>query len=511
MRKNTNNNTNSKTIEVRKPYLYKSKEKRHYFINHHHNKENEYPLLRMVSAAIEIQRHIRGYLYRKGFQQPLTPQSQSYNNTKTTTIEQETLILNEYNEIYNKIIQPNNLIKNESNYSIFLSNYIPYIQSKFQQLITIFKFNKTGEYFNNKIFYISASLIQNKYKNYRKKLFLFTGSKLYFFRKNKKIYYNLLHHSAFKIQFWWKNYINREIFIFYKHLISFKENLQNPSTLLKSINPKEASLLDSALGAHVKFRLGGNYFPPNIYYKIFIHFPIIDINSFAPRNYANERKLNTELPINKLLIDKGSDHNGTIDNIIINGNRVKELLNKEWEYNDWYHRDDRNAWRHVNSNDFISIDDLNNKHFNNLCNFTILDLVKKKSNRVLNNNSINNNPPTIYIPPKKKKDLLKKKRRKRRLEWLLQLRKMDVNIENQTIPLLDNNEDNELHKFTLNMKEKDVLDQLDEELLDDDLDKEMNDILDWCSNLDYYKYVHDWKSIATTLGSDYKVNNTLRE
>ena len=55
--------------------------------------------------------------------------------------------------------------------------------------------------------------------------------------------------------------------------------------LLKSINPQEAGLLDAASRCHIRFRLGGHKFPPIIYYKIFSHGGIVDINAFAPRDF----------------------------------------------------------------------------------------------------------------------------------------------------------------------------------------------------------------------------------
>ena len=60
--------------------------------------------------------------------------------------------------------------------------------------------------------------------------------------------------------------------------------------MLKSINPSEASLLDAASRCHVRFRLGGTKFPPLIYYKIFSHGGVVDINAFAPRDYMALKK-----------------------------------------------------------------------------------------------------------------------------------------------------------------------------------------------------------------------------
>ena len=56
--------------------------------------------------------------------------------------------------------------------------------------------------------------------------------------------------------------------------------------MLKAINPNEAMLLEGAANIHLRFRLGGENFPPNIYYKIFSHGSNVDINSFAPRDYS---------------------------------------------------------------------------------------------------------------------------------------------------------------------------------------------------------------------------------
>jgi hypothetical protein len=69
----------------------------------------------------------------------------------------------------------------------------------------------------------------------------------------------------------------------------------NPSKLLKGINPLEAQLLETAVDCHVRFRLGGDTFPPNIYYKVFSKSNVVDINAFAPRDYSSlPREMNNE-------------------------------------------------------------------------------------------------------------------------------------------------------------------------------------------------------------------------
>jgi hypothetical protein len=53
------------------------------------------------------------------------------------------------------------------------------------------------------------------------------------------------------------------------------------------MNPQEYALADVASGAHIRFRLGGHKFPPTVYYKVYTHASISDINSFAPRYFVN--------------------------------------------------------------------------------------------------------------------------------------------------------------------------------------------------------------------------------
>jgi hypothetical protein len=57
-------------------------------------------------------------------------------------------------------------------------------------------------------------------------------------------------------------------------LCFFAREAGDPRELLRTINPREAQLLDPALGAHVRFRLEGATWPPLVMYKIFTHRPV---------------------------------------------------------------------------------------------------------------------------------------------------------------------------------------------------------------------------------------------
>lgn len=129
--------------------------------------------------------------------------------------------------------------------------------------------------------------------------------------------------AAIKIQRAYRRFVDKSLFKKLKNLVHFR-NQGDPGSLLKAINPIEAQLLDPAIGAHVRFRLGGYEWPPQIYYKIFLHSPVCDVNSYAPRNYM--QKYNADIPP-----------------------ITQEQLNEYAEKYGWYHRVENNGWRPISS------------------------------------------------------------------------------------------------------------------------------------------------------------------
>ncbi|XP_034428972.1 uncharacterized protein C11orf65-like [Hippoglossus hippoglossus] len=91
--------------------------------------------------------------------------------------------------------------------------------------------------------------------------------------------------AATIIQRAWRRYVHREVFRYFKQLIN-RCNQRDPQSILKTVNPREAELLDAAAGVFIRFRLGGITFPPSIYYKIFTHRPIADVCANSPKNYT---------------------------------------------------------------------------------------------------------------------------------------------------------------------------------------------------------------------------------
>ncbi|KAJ3153418.1 hypothetical protein HDU86_005248 [Geranomyces michiganensis] len=118
---------------------------------------------------------------------------------------------------------------------------------------------------------------------------------------------------------------NRKIYRFHRDLIKFKLRGE-PRKLLRFINPKEAELMDASMAIHVRFRLGGASFPPSIFYKVFIHKSLVDMNAFSPRDYTAQSSKQI-LPVD--LFDKTANPGQPVP------------------FAGWYQRVENNGWRPV--------------------------------------------------------------------------------------------------------------------------------------------------------------------
>ncbi|XP_026793880.2 protein MFI [Pangasianodon hypophthalmus] len=127
--------------------------------------------------------------------------------------------------------------------------------------------------------------------------------------------------AARVIQRTWRKHANIVVFKYFKNLVNFR-NQGDPRLLLKYVNPREADILDAASGVYIRFRLGGTSFPPNIYYKIFTHRPIVDMCANSPKDYTHagqKRAVAQQV------------HNGVP---LVQDDR-----------SGWYHRVENNGWR----------------------------------------------------------------------------------------------------------------------------------------------------------------------
>lgn len=162
--------------------------------------------------------------------------------------------------------------------------------------------------------------------------------------------------AAQVVQLCWRSFCNRRIYQYFRDLIKIKlKGL--PADLMRSIIRNESDLFDKASGVHVRFRLGGAIFPPKIFFKIFTHKPVCDVNAFAPRDYTVERPKDS--------IEQ--QHNKRSDHLALGRSRVHPLsirvgaryidtvvATTGGNTNDWYRRDERNTWRPIATSMFES-------------------------------------------------------------------------------------------------------------------------------------------------------------
>lgn len=95
-----------------------------------------------------------------------------------------------------------------------------------------------------------------------------------------------VHEATEVLQRCWRGWQNRRVYLSLRDVVCGFQSSGDPYLVLRTVLPRESMLLDPAMQAHVRFRLGGSRFPPAIYYKVFTHGAVCDVGSFAPRNYA---------------------------------------------------------------------------------------------------------------------------------------------------------------------------------------------------------------------------------
>jgi len=183
-----------------------------------------------------------------------------------------------------------------------------------------------------------------------------------------------------------------------------------PADLLRTIVPNESDYLDRASGIHVRFRLGGNVFPPKVYFKIFTHRPLCDVNAFAPRDYTLEKPLDPFLKHNK--------SNSSLPPIVKSNNNIRVgtryfgtiLSTTAITTDNWYKREENNEWRPISNQIF---DDL--------------DMVPSWARESMNL-SEEKKKPFHFSTLKRKDDIIKQKKRRKR-EWMMKAYVMSKGID----------------------------------------------------------------------------------
>ncbi|XP_025024652.1 uncharacterized protein C11orf65 homolog [Python bivittatus] len=246
--------------------------------------------------------------------------------------------------------------------------------------------------------------------------------------------------AAFIIQKIWKRWLDMGVFEYYKELIGFKQ-YGEPSHLMKYIEPREAELLDAAAGVHIKFRLGGEKFPPSIYYKIFTHRPIVDICANSPKNYT---KTATKPSPRKL-------QNGSFSESSSN----------------WYKRIENNGWRLLSIRYWKGTDPLTVKGNTRTQEFHHSSLQRKRD--------------------------MEKRKKRRKIEWLKKMY-FGENLQAKT--------ENPATTVLIQRATEGLISSLEKEGIDKVMEWEVDEMLKWTNALNYDEYVKLWKEIGTSKNSE---------
>ncbi|XP_048768431.2 protein MFI-like isoform X2 [Ostrea edulis] len=260
--------------------------------------------------------------------------------------------------------------------------------------------------------------------------------------------------AASIIQRAWRRHIDIQVYRYYRDLINFKTR-GNPALMLKCINPNEAKFLDAASGVHVKFRLAGERFPPNIYYKIFTHRPVQDMCANSPKDYTQ--------PAVKLQI--GKDKHSQV-----------RSQGFEHDQNGWYKRIENNGWRLVSDRlvqhltDPITWETSNKKYQHS----------HDKLQRIQD---------------------VEKRKKKRKIEWMQKMYQEGM--------LKAKSDDPE----TMNLIEgaaagmMATVEKMGPNALED---WEVDELLDWTTSLNFDEYLNNWKDVATSAYSEKQVDDRIR-
>ncbi|KAH9512261.1 hypothetical protein Btru_041325 [Bulinus truncatus] len=251
--------------------------------------------------------------------------------------------------------------------------------------------------------------------------------------------------AAITIQRAWRRHIDIQVYKYYRDLINFKSR-GNPSAMLRCINPNEAKLLDAAAGINIRFRLAGDKFPPNIYYKIFTKRPIQDLCANSPKDYTKSKKLTVK------------DTHSHI--------RVPKIQPEDKQ--GWYKRIENNGWRLVSD-----------RLIHHILNDPVTWETSKKEYKF------------DHSRLKRKQDVEKRKKAKK-IEWMQKLYRQG---------LLKARADDAETTQLIEGATAGMIATIESNGIDALEDWEVDELLDWTTGLNFDEYRETWKDLATSATS----------
>ncbi|XP_062841839.1 protein MFI [Trichomycterus rosablanca] len=248
--------------------------------------------------------------------------------------------------------------------------------------------------------------------------------------------------AAKVIQRTWRKHVNVTVFKYLKRLISFRHQ-GDPQFLLKYVNPIEAKMLDAAAGVFIRFRLGGTSFPPNIYYKIFTHRPIVDLCASSPKDYTHAGQ---KRPVPEQV------HNG------------QPLIHDDRSC--WYHRVENNGWRLLSGKISTYGDPITQDTSSRRTEFYHCKLIRRQD--------------------------VERKKKIRKIEWMKKMYDegaLHAQTENkETALLVESSTQGMIH----------TAEQLGPGGV---FDWEVDELIEWTNALNFDEYIKEWKDLAVSKSS----------
>ncbi|XP_066517476.1 protein MFI-like [Hoplias malabaricus] len=250
------------------------------------------------------------------------------------------------------------------------------------------------------------------------------------------------------IQRLWRKHVNIAVFKYFKDLVNFGSH-GDPRNLLKYVNPREAEMLDAASGVYVRFRLGGTTFPPNVYYKIFTHRPIVDLCASSPKDYTHA----------------GQKH--LVPMQIHNGQPVVHD-----DHTGWYKRVENNGWRLLSGKVCLFGDPIFQNTHNKKFEFHHCKIRRQQD--------------------------VERKKKTRKIEWMKKMYE-----DGALYACTDQRETAELVEHSA----QGMMRTVQEHGPDTILDWEVDELIEWTNALNFEEYVNEWKIVGTSNSSALKEDN----
>jgi len=312
------------------------------------------------------------------------------------------------------------------------------------------------------------------------------------------------------IQLKWRSFSNRRIYLYFRDLILFKLK-GAPDDLLRSIVPEECNVMDRAAGIHVRFRLGGRVFPPRVFFKIFTHKAVCDVNAFAPRNYLAESKPEDFHNNNKRLKPSSKDLTAhplaQTKNIRVGASYFGATISTtNTTGQGWYKRIENNPWRPISKN-------------------IVEELTMEPEEREKNHEKV---PEAFHFSRLRRRQDVERKKKERRREWMRKayllsakdpasldaFSSMRLYNDGTTLPPLENSSmvENSGAGITSGSLLEGGSIARDDPITpkyDDTAGQSEEDLLRWSMALNYEDYARDWAALATSLPSDITFQESL--